>query len=58
MQRYIIRRVLYACVSPVLLSITIFCLMRITGDPALLMVEPRGAGGGSAGHEEVRLKQK
>ncbi len=40
MQRYIIRRVLYACASLVLLSITIFCLMRITGDPALLMVEP------------------
>lgn len=40
MQRYIIRRALYACVSLVLLSITIFCLVRITGDPAILMAEP------------------
>jgi peptide/nickel transport system permease protein len=40
MQRYIIKRFLYACVSLVLLSITIFCLVRISGDPALLMVEP------------------
>jgi ABC-type dipeptide/oligopeptide/nickel transport system permease component len=40
MQGYIIRRVLYACISLVLLSITIFCLVRITGDPAVLMAEP------------------
>lgn len=40
MQGYIIRRALYACVSLVLLSITIFCLVRITGDPAILMAEP------------------
>jgi peptide/nickel transport system permease protein len=40
MQGYIIRRVLYAIVSLVLLSITIFCLVRITGDPAVLMAEP------------------
>jgi peptide/nickel transport system permease protein len=40
MQRYIIKRILYAWVSLVLLSITIFCLVRISGDPALLMVEP------------------
>jgi peptide/nickel transport system permease protein len=40
MQGYIIRRVFYAVVSMVLLSITIFCLVRITGDPAVLMAEP------------------
>jgi len=40
MQGYIIRRVLYACISLVLLSVTIFCLVRITGDPAILMAEP------------------
>jgi peptide/nickel transport system permease protein len=40
MQRYILIRILYACVSLVLLSITIFSLVRITGDPAVLMAEP------------------
>ncbi|HSF29983.1 MAG TPA: ABC transporter permease [Candidatus Tectomicrobia bacterium] len=40
MHGYIIRRILYAMVSMVLLSITIFCLVRITGDPAVLMAEP------------------
>src|SRR5918911_2900675 len=40
MHGYIIRRVFYACISLVLLSITIFCLVRITGDPAVLMAEP------------------
>jgi ABC-type dipeptide/oligopeptide/nickel transport system permease component len=40
MQRYILRRIFYAFISLVLLSITIFCLVRITGDPAVLMAEP------------------
>jgi ABC-type dipeptide/oligopeptide/nickel transport system permease component len=40
MQRYILRRVSYALVSLILLSVTIFCLVRITGDPAVLMAEP------------------
>src|SRR5918992_3640516 len=40
MHGYIIRRILYAIVSLILLSITIFCLVRITGDPAVLMAEP------------------
>jgi peptide/nickel transport system permease protein len=39
-KRYILQRVLYAFVSLVLLSITIFCLVRLTGDPAILMAEP------------------
>jgi peptide/nickel transport system permease protein len=40
MQRYILRRVFYACISPFLLSITIFCLVRISGDPAVLLADP------------------
>jgi peptide/nickel transport system permease protein len=40
MHGYIVRRVLYACISLVLLSITIFLLVRVTGDPAVLMAEP------------------
>jgi ABC-type dipeptide/oligopeptide/nickel transport system permease component len=40
MQRYIAKRVFYALVSLALLSITIFCLVRITGDPAVLMADP------------------
>jgi len=40
MQRYILRRIFYALISLVLLSITIFCLVRVTGDPAVLMAEP------------------
>ena len=40
MHRYIIKRLLYACISLMLLSITIFCLVRVTGDPAILMADP------------------
>lgn len=40
MQRYILKRAFYALISLVILSITIFCLIRFTGDPAILMVEP------------------
>jgi peptide/nickel transport system permease protein len=40
MQGYIIRRILYSIVSLILLSIMIFCMVRITGDPAVLMAEP------------------
>jgi ABC-type dipeptide/oligopeptide/nickel transport system permease component len=40
MQRYILKRLFYAAISLVLLSITIFCLVRVTGDPALLMADP------------------
>ena len=40
MHRYIIKRLFYACISLVLLSITIFCLVRVTGDPAILMADP------------------
>ncbi|MGH8067749.1 MAG: ABC transporter permease [Candidatus Entotheonellia bacterium] len=40
MHGYIIRRVLYSIVSLSLLSIMIFGMVRITGDPAVLMAEP------------------
>jgi ABC-type dipeptide/oligopeptide/nickel transport system permease component len=40
MQRYIVKRLFYAAISLVLLSITIFCLVRVTGDPAILMADP------------------
>ncbi len=40
MQRYILTRVFYACVSLLLLSITIFGMVRISGDPVILMAEP------------------
>jgi peptide/nickel transport system permease protein len=40
MQRYIVKRVLYACVSLAALTLVIFCVVRISGDPAILMAEP------------------
>jgi ABC-type dipeptide/oligopeptide/nickel transport system permease component len=39
-QRYILSRVFYALISLFLLSITVFGLVRITGDPVVLMAEP------------------
>lgn len=40
MQVYILKRASYALISIVLLSITIFALTRISGDPAVLMAPP------------------
>jgi peptide/nickel transport system permease protein len=40
MKQFILRRVGYAALSLVLLSIIIFLLVRISGDPAVLLVEP------------------
>ena len=40
MTRFIARRVAYSLLSLVLLSITIFLFVRVTGDPAVLLVEP------------------
>ena len=40
MKQYILRRVGYSLLSLVLLSITIFLFVRVTGDPAVLLVEP------------------
>ena len=40
MKRYILRRFGYALISLFLLSVTIFLFVRVTGDPAVLLVEP------------------
>src|SRR5689334_18211230 len=40
MKRFIVRRLGYSLISLFLLSVTIFLLVRITGDPAVLLVEP------------------
>lgn len=40
MTRFIIRRLGYSLLSLLLLSLTIFLFVRVTGDPTLLLVEP------------------
>jgi ABC-type dipeptide/oligopeptide/nickel transport system permease component len=40
MRQFILRRVLYSTITLFLLSITIFIVVRLTGDPAMLMAEP------------------
>jgi peptide/nickel transport system permease protein len=40
MRQYVIRRVGYCLLSLFLLSLTIFFFVRVTGDPATLLVEP------------------
>lgn len=40
MRQYIARRIGYSIVSLFLLSLTIFLFVRVTGDPATLLVEP------------------
>src|SRR5215217_4148271 len=40
MKRFIIRRTAYSILSLFLLSVTIFFFVRVTGDPAVLLVEP------------------
>jgi peptide/nickel transport system permease protein len=40
MKRFVLRRLGYAALSLVLLSITIFLFVRVTGDPTVLLVEP------------------
>src|SRR5437762_12381580 len=43
MARYILRRLTYSVVSLLLLSLTIFLFVRVTGDPTTLLVEPGAA---------------
>jgi ABC-type dipeptide/oligopeptide/nickel transport system permease component len=43
MKRFVIRRLGYALLSLFLLSLTIFLFVRVTGDPAVLLVEPGAA---------------
>ena len=40
MKRFIVKRLGYAVLSLILLSLTIFLLVRLTGDPSVLLVEP------------------
>lgn len=40
MKRYILRRLAYSLLSLFLLSVIIFLFVRVTGDPAVLLVEP------------------
>jgi peptide/nickel transport system permease protein len=40
LKRFVVRRVGYALLSLVVLSATIFVFVRLTGDPAVLLVEP------------------
>jgi len=51
MKRFILRRLGYAVLSLVLLSLTIFFFVRVTGDPAVLLVEP---GASKADLEAIR----
>jgi peptide/nickel transport system permease protein len=52
-KRFILRRVGYALLSLALLSVTIFLFVRLTGDPAVLLVEP----GASKGDLDAVRKQ-
>ena len=40
MKRFILRRLGYAVLTLILLSLTIFLFVRVTGDPTVLLVEP------------------
>ena len=40
MGRFILRRILYSLITLFILSMTIFVIVRLTGDPAQLMAEP------------------
>jgi peptide/nickel transport system permease protein len=51
MRRYILRRLGYSMLSLFLLSLTIFLFVRVTGDPATLLVEP---GASAADLEAIR----
>src|SRR5499427_11025586 len=51
MRRYIGRRIGYCLLSLFLLSVTIFFFVRVTGDPAVLLVEP---GASQADLEAIR----
>ena len=53
MKRYIAKRVGFAAISLVLLSVTIFLLVRLTGDPTVLLVEP---GASQADLEAIRTQ--
>src|SRR5262245_54215968 len=51
MKRFVLRRLGYSLVSLILLSLIIFFFVRVTGDPAVLLVEP---GASQADLEAIR----
>jgi peptide/nickel transport system permease protein len=53
MKRFIVKRLGYALLSLALLSLTIFLFVRLTGDPAVLLVEP---GASKADLEQIRTQ--
>src|SRR6201984_1315150 len=46
MSKFMIRRTLYAVVTLFILSLTIFTVIRLTGDPVTLLAEARAQGEG------------
>ena len=53
MKRYLLARAGFALVSLVLLSVTIFAFVRLTGDPAVLLTEP-----GASPEDLVLIRQQ
>ena len=53
MKRFVLKRLGFALVSLFLLSLTIFVFVRLTGDPAVLLVEP---GASAADLAEIRTQ--
>jgi len=53
MKQYIVRRIGYSFLSLFLLSLTIFVFVRLTGDPATLLVEP---GASEADLQAIRVQ--
>ena len=47
MRKFIVKRLFYSLISLVLLSLTIFLFVRLTGDPTTLLVEPGASPGTS-----------
>src|SRR3990170_5412478 len=53
MKRYLLKRAGFALLSLVLLSVTIFAFVRLTGDPAVLLTEP-----GASPEDLVLIRQQ
>jgi ABC-type dipeptide/oligopeptide/nickel transport system permease component len=53
MRQFIVLRILYSIITLLILSLTIFTIVRLTGDPALLMAEP-----GARPEDLARVRQQ
>ena len=53
MRQFIVLRILYSIITLFILSLTIFTIVRLTGDPALLMAEP-----GARPEDLARVRQQ